>query len=168
MDADEKKLGGGSGGDEEAPPHSDSKYVEGAFARRANGWIELITLPVADGTAQSMVVAAGDKGAAILQGGQRVNLISGLLAGEKMPALDNPGVTVFTMDKAGVIRLQLGYFEDPNCFSVTLDKGGVTINAGETGSIFLRAGVHEDGSAESMIQISPFGIVMKGTLTQIN
>jgi hypothetical protein len=168
MDLNKNKPGGGSGGDPNDPvyeDHDDVTFVDGKFKRVADKIILQTQHDEGQEETHIAVLASGEKGQIHVQGGQLVNVVAGLLGDEVLPDLKKPGVTLFSNDLATApIRLQLGYFDNPDTRSITMSAKGIVVDAGISGTITLQAG--PDGA--SSIVIAPDGITMKGTTININ
>ena len=159
MESEKAKLGGGAGGG----PHDDTRDVNGTWRRNATQNIGLFATGAADGHMNSIRISAGNRGESngglLLDAGTEVVVATGEV---KIHAEQYRGVTIAVDDTAEEqIMLSRGDpFAGSSLQSIVIAENGVTISA-MTGSISLAVG-------ENLIQISSTGIVIKGTLVQIN
>jgi hypothetical protein len=164
MDSDEKKIGGGSGGDPPVDPpedHSDIRYADGTFQRFAPHIRLEATPSSSETTTQLSLQAAGEQGMVLVQGVARTLVITGHCAGAWDANLKIPGAHVFVTDPEMTIELQHGQY-GPDSQNIRLAPDGcVYVDAGTSGSILLTAG-------DSYISIRPAGITIKGAYVHIN
>jgi hypothetical protein len=174
MEVNEKKPGGGSGGDLPALPsppdptavHADEKLIHGPFGRAAFGKIALSALPDDKGDSWTSVMAHGDEGKVSVQGQKMVYIVGGALEGYQIGEAKGAGVMVICLDyRFDNIRLQLGYPEDPASLAIGIQHNGIIIDSGSSGFIHLHSG---PAGAGSSIHMTPEGITMKGTQININ
>ena len=157
MDSDEKKLGGGSGGG----PHDDIRNVDGTWKRKATQNIGLYASGASDDSKNIIRISAGNRGCSnglvLVDSGTDVVVATGDVS---VHAENFDGVTVL-VDDTQQILLTRGYPPTQESQYVILDENGITVNAGDTGTLTLAVG-------GNYIEISPTGVTIKGTLVQIN
>jgi hypothetical protein len=161
-----EKLGGGSGGTSE-PPGSDVKTLDGVFSRDAMA-ISLMTYPRGGPVSCIDFMALGDGGNLRTRASQKVVVRTGDMVdyAEEATAPEGTefvGVAIYAPGD-GTIQLQRGKFGDPDSQSVRMSHGAITIDAGVSGVICLKAGP----AGSSSIEIRASGITIKGPLLRLN
>jgi hypothetical protein len=161
MDSDEKKLGGGAGGD--GDDHNDYRLVDGSLFREA-GNIFLTTHPDDSGDKSGVIklFATGNKSDVEMMGEHRAIVRTGLsdLADDPLPdELQVSGVVIYAPGGQEIFltRGEPG----PTCQFIELTAGAIQIDGGDTGTVILRAG-------SSSIIITPQMITIKAPLVKIN
>jgi hypothetical protein len=162
MDSDEKKFGGGSGGDDEIK--WDRKDIDGGFSRAAH-LVLLSATPLKSWQPLIALTACGDKGHVDVQGGRSVLIRTGDAGDiEGFSTMENV-IYVYAPQDASIL-LQRGNLSDPSGQTIAMTAdGNITIYAGVSGTIFLRAGPVGEGSC---LAIAPDGVTIDGALLQLN
>ena len=160
MDSDEKKLGGGAGGGEDA--HQDIRQVDGTFFREAHD-ISLVTDPRSS-YATIAICATGASAAVHIMGEARavVRTRGKEFPDSALPAdlLSHNGVCIFAPDDSDHIIIRRGASDGDQTIEFKPD-GGIVVDAGMSGYIMLEAG-------ESKISITPEFIKITAPLVKIN